>query len=421
MSMSATTILENALYNYDRAAHMLEGEVEGLLLEKMRRPKERIEISLTPQFHDDKVHIFRAFVVRHSIALGPSKGGIRMRPSVTLDDVAGLAMEMTWKCALIGVPFGGGKSGIVADPEKLSPYDKETLMRNYARNAVRHIGPLVYVPAPDMGTNERDMGYIKDALSWSIGNATTHGCYVTGKPVILGGIPGRREATGRGVAACVVEALAHSGRKVEGATAVVQGFGNVGSVAAKALAEQGIRILGVGDLYGAVYREGGLDLAAMEAHVAKTGTVKGFSEASEIASAELLEMPCDVLVPAAAESQITRDNASRIAAGLIAEGANGPTTPEADEILADRGVLVLPDILCNAGGVFVSYLEYTQETQQEQMTESEVRGRLQQRMTERFQQVRGLAESRRISLRDAAMLLAVKTVAQALEARGRLP
>ncbi|NUQ65612.1 MAG: Glu/Leu/Phe/Val dehydrogenase [Pirellulales bacterium] len=419
--MSTPTILENALFNYDRTAKMLEGEVDRLLLDKMRRPKERIEISLTPQFHDDKVHIFRAFVVRHSIALGTSKGGIRMRPNVTLDDITGLAMEMTWKCALIGVPFGGGKSGIVADAERLSPYDKETLVRNFARNAVRHISPLVYVPAPDMGTNERDMGYIKDALSWSVGNATTQGCYVTGKPVILGGIPGRREATGRGVAACVVEALTHQGRKVEGATAIVQGFGNVGSVTARALTERGVRVLGIGDLYGAVYNERGLDLAALEAHAAKTGTVKGFSEASAIDAGKLLEMPCDVLVPAAAESQITRENAPQISTRLIAEGANGPTTPEADEILADRGILVIPDILCNAGGVFVSYLEYTQETQQEQMTESEVRGRLQQRMTEKFHQVRNLSEDRKISMRDAAMLVAVKTVAQALEARGRLP
>lgn len=419
--MSNQSILETAQFNFERAARHLEGEVDPLLLEKMRRPKERIEISLTPQLHDDKVHMFRAFIVRHSIALGPAKGGIRMRPNVSLDDVAGLAMEMTWKCALIGVPFGGGKSGIVADPEVFSAYDKETLIRNFARNAVRHISPLVYVPAPDMGTNERDMGYIKDALSWSVGNATTPGCYVTGKPVILGGIPGRREATGRGVSACVVESLAQMGGKVENATAILQGFGNVGSVTAKALAEYGVRVLGVGDLHGAVYNERGLDLPALEAHVAKTGTVRGFPEASAIDKSELLEMPCDVLVPAAAENQITRENASKISTRLIAEGANGPTTPEADEILAERGILVIPDILCNAGGVFVSYLEYTQETQQEQMTESEVRTRLQQRMSERFHQVQSLALQRRISMRDAAMLLAVKTVSHALEARGRLP
>ena len=419
--MSVVTILQNALFNYDRAVQMLDGEVNAAPLEKMRDPRERIEITLSPQLHDDHVHAFRAFVVRHSIALGPAKGGIRMRPDVTLDDITGLAMEMTWKCALIGVPFGGGKSGIVADPGRLSPYDKETLIRSFARNAVRHINPLVYVPAPDMGTNERDMGYIKDAISWSIGYATTQGCYVTGKPVILGGIPGRREATGRGVVACVVQALTHLGRKPEDATAVVQGFGNVGSVTAKALRECGVRILAVADLYGAVYNDRGLDLAALETHVARNGTVKGFSEAAAISPGELLELPCDVLVPAAAENQITEDNAPRIAAAIVAEGANGPTTPRADEILAQRDVLVIPDILCNAGGVFVSYLEYTQETQQEQMTEAEVRSRLQTRMMERFQKVRAMAADRRVSLRDAAMLLAVKSVAEALEAHGQLP
>jgi glutamate dehydrogenase (NAD(P)+) len=239
--------------------------------------------------------------------------------------------------------------------------------------------------------------------------------------VILGGIPGRREATGRGVAACVVEALDQLGLKPAQGTAILQGYGNVGSVAARALAEQGLRILGVADLHGAVYCEKGLDLNALDAHVAKTGSVREFAEASAIDPKELLEMPCDVLVPAAAESQITGENAGRLRTRLVAEGANGPTTPQADAILAERGVLVIPDILCNAGGVFVSYLEYTQETQQEQMTESEVRSRLGQRMTEKFHQVRSLAQNRKISLRDAAMLLAVKTVAEALEARGRLP
>jgi glutamate dehydrogenase (NAD(P)+) len=344
-----------------------------------------------------------------------------MRPDVTLDDITGLAMEMTWKCALIGVPFGGGKSGIVADPHKFSAYDKETLVRNFARNAVRHISPVVYVPAPDMGTNERDMGYIKDTLSWSVGYATTQGCYVTGKPVILGGIPGRREATGRGVAVCVVEALGQMGLKPENCTAIVQGFGNVGAVAAKALAERGIRVVGVSDLQGALHNERGLDLTALESHAARAGTVKGFSHATAVDPRRLLEMPCDVLVPAAAENQITSENAAAISARLIAEGANGPTTPEADEILARRGVLVVPDILCNAGGVFVSYLEYTQETQQEQMTEAEVRARLHQRMTDKFHEVRDFALQRRLSMRDAAMQLAVKTVAQALEARGQLP
>lgn len=414
-------ILEHAKVNFERAANLLRGEVDDCVLDRLRHPKERIELSLYPQLKDGKVHCLQAFLVRHSIALGPAKGGIRMTPTVCLDDVTGLAMEMTWKCALIGVPFGGGKSGIVADSEKLSAFDKETIVRSFARNAVRHIGPLEYVPAPDMGTNEHDMGYIKDTISYSVGQATTQGCYVTGKPVILGGIPGRREATGRGVMACVAEAFQQLGRDLRGATVIVQGFGNVGAAAARALGQQGARVVGIADLHGAVYNDQGLDLVALTAHAAKSGTVAGFAQATAVDPGQLLEMPCDILIPAAAASQITAANASRISATIVAEGANSPTTPEADAILAQRNILVIPDILCNAGGVFVSYLEFTQETQQEQMTEDEVQGRLHARMKSKFHEVQTLAAQRRLSLRDAAMYLAVKTVCDAQIARGALP
>lgn len=414
-------ILEHAKVNFERAANLLRGEVDDCVLDRLRHPKERIELSLSPQLKDGKVHCLQAFLVRHSIALGPAKGGIRMTPTVCLDDVTGLAMEMTWKCALIGVPFGGGKSGIVANSETLCAYDKETIVRSFARNAVRHIGPLEYVPAPDMGTNEHDMGYIKDTISYSVGQATTQGCYVTGKPVILGGIPGRREATGRGVMACVAEAFQQLGRDLRGATVIVQGFGNVGAAAARALAQQGARVVGIADLHGAVHNDQGLDLAALTAHVAKSGTVAGFTQATAVDPGQLLEMPCDILIPAAAASQITAANASRISAKIVAEGANSPTTPEADAILAQRNILVIPDILCNAGGVFVSYLEFTQETQQEQMTEDEVQGRLHARMKSKFHEVQTLAAQRRLSLRDAAMYLAVKTVCDAQIARGALP
>jgi glutamate dehydrogenase (NAD(P)+) len=387
----------------------------------MREPKERSELRLSPEFSDGKSHAFHAFVVRHNHALGPSKGGIRMTPSVTLDEITALAMEMTWKCALIGVPFGGGKSGIVADPERLTPHNKETLIRSFTRNALRHIHPLVYVPAPDMGTNESDMGHIKDAISYSLGQATTQGCYVTGKPVILGGIPGRREATGRGVAVTTAAAMKALGCDLRGAAVIVQGFGNVGSVAAHALAELGARVVGISDVRGAVYHPDGLDLPALTAHVRKQRTVAGFAGARRVTGATLLTMPCDVLVPAATGNQITKDNAGRIQAKLIAEGANGPTTPQADRILERRGIFVVPDILCNAGGVFVSYLEYTQETQQEQMTEAEVRTRLEQRMRERFARVHQTAQERKLPMRQAAMLLAVRSVASAIQAHGSLP
>ena len=415
------SILSNALANFDRIAQPLASEVPVEVLEKIRQPRERIELTLSPQMDDRRVRVFRAFVVRHNDALGPSKGGIRMTPGVTLDDVTGLAMEMTWKCALIGVPFGGGKSGIVADSEKLSGENKEKLIRNFARNAHRHIGPLLYVPAPDMGTNEADMGYIKDAISHGLGHSTTQGCYLTGKPVILGGIPGRREATGRGVAIAVQEACKALGRTLAGARVILQGFGNVGAIAAEELAQMGAKILGASDLHGAVFHEQGLDVAALQKHASEAGSVKGFPGGQPVDGRTMIEQPCDILVPAAAANQITAANAPKIQAKIVAEGANSPTTPEADEILAARNVFVIPDILCNAGGVFVSYLEYTQETQQEQMTQEEVRHRLGARMIDRFAQVYSLSRARHMPMRDAAMYLAVKTVCQAIVARGYLP
>jgi glutamate dehydrogenase (NAD(P)+) len=415
-----STILANALANYDAAVSMLKGEVDGGILEKLRIPKERIELRLSPQLEDGRVHTFRAFVVRHNDALGPAKGGIRMTANVTLDDVAGLAMEMTWKCALIGVPFGGGKSGIVADTRSLSRYDRETIIRNYTRSAHRHIGPLVYIPAPDMGTDETDMGHVKDTITQSMGHATTQGCYVTGKPVIVGGIPGRREATGRGVAAVLGEALKLYDMDRPGITAVVQGFGNVGAVAAMAIEQAGIKVVGVSDINGAVYSPSGLDVTKLVAHARARGSVEGFVGAEAIDPRKLLEAPCDVLIPAAAASQITEANAARIKARLVIEAANSPTTPGADRILEAAGVRVVPDILANAGGVFVSYLEYTQETQQEQMTESEVSARLRQRMVDRFAQVATTARQLGCPMREAAMYVAVHRVAAAVAARGRL-
>lgn len=415
------SLLQSALMQFDRVASLLGGEFPAEIIEKIKTPHERIELRLTPLMSDGKVHLIKAFIVHHSSALGPCKGGVRMAPDVTLDDVQSLAMEMTWKCSLIGVPFGGGKSGIVAEPGKLSAHDKEVLIRSFARNGNRHIHPLLYVPAPDMGTNDRDMGHIKDSIAYSHGQATTQGCYVTGKPVMLGGIPGRREATGRGVVHVVDAALKVQGRKLTGSTAVVQGFGNVGSVTAQTLAAAGVRVVGVADIFGAIAAPGGIDIAALTAHVAKTGKVPGFAGAAAIDPAAMLALPCDILVPAAGGGMITAANAGSIQAGIVAEGANGPTTPEADDILNARGITVLPDILCNAGGVFVSYLEYTQETQQEQMTEAEVLHRLAQRMADGYARVRQMSLDRKLSLRQAAMLISVRNVASAVMARGLLP
>ncbi len=415
------SILPAALANLNKVLPRLESEIDGDVLSKIAAPKERIELALTPKLSDGKTRLFRAYVVRYSDALGPSKGGIRVTPTVSLDDVTGLAMEMAWKCALIGVPFGGGKSGIVADPRKLSASDMEILIRCFARGAMHHIGPQTYVLAPDMGTNERHMGYIKDAISYGLGQSITQGCYVTGKPVILGGIPGRRDATGKGVAICVVRALERMGVACSDTTAVIQGFGNVGSAAARTLHESGVRIVGASDVTGAVYDARGLSIPELARHVESEGTVKGFASEHEVAGQDLLEMPCDVLIPAASANQITAENAQRIRARIIAEGANSPTSPEADDILSKRGIFVIPDILCNAGGVFVSYLEYTQETQQEQMTAEQVGTRLYNRMTERFDQLATLSEQRGLPMRETSMYYAVKRVCSALAARGLLP
>lgn len=419
--MTSSTLLSSTLANFDEAVALLGKELNPDIVRKIRLPKERIELSLGPRLEDGHVHLFRAFVVRHSDALGPAKGGIRLATSVSLDEVTGLAMEMTWKCALIGVPFGGGKSGIVADPHLLSAVDKETVIRSFARSARRHIGPQVYVPAPDMGTNDADMGHLKDTISYSLGQATTDGCYVTGKPVILGGIPGRREATGRGVVINTLAALQEMNIEPRGVCAVVQGFGNVGSVTAQCLFEAGIKVVGISDVGGAIINPQGIDIPRLLQHYAAARTVSGFDRAEPVDPGKLLELPCDVVLPCAVAAQITAANADRIKARLVVEGANGPTTPEADATLAKRGIRVVPDILANAGGVFVSYLEFTQETQQEQMTEAEVCRRLGERMTERFRAVGSLARDMKVSLRQAAMAIALRTVHHAVVARGLLP
>lgn len=419
--MSSKSMLENAIDNFNAAAALLEKEYDKELLDVLRHPGERSEIQLSPLLSDGKLHIIKAFIVKHSDAVGPCKGGIRMTSNVTIGDVSALAMEMTWKCALIGVPFGGGKSGIVCDPMPLSKLDKQTIVRSFARSAHNHISPLIYVPAPDMGTNEADMGYIKDTISNSLGGATTQGCYLTGKPVILGGIPGRREATGRGVMLTVIEALKLIGKDPENATVVVQGFGNVGAVAALELHHQGCRVIGVSDINGAIHNPDGLDMPALQQYYLEHGKLQGFNGSQGISASDLLELECDVLVPSASGNQITSENVNRIKTRIIAEGANGPTTSEADRVLEEKGVFIIPDILCNAGGVFVSYLEYTQETQQEQMTEEEVNERLGKRMKTKFHEVYEFAKARNVNMRLAAMLLAVKTVCDAKVARGYLP
>ncbi len=417
--MAVGSLYQHTLQNFRRVAERCRMDPD--LIERLARPKERIELTLNTLLSDGHVHQFSAYIVHHNRALGPSKGGIRMSETVTLDDVSALAMEMTWKTSLIGVPFGGGKSGIAAEPRNLSPQDKEILIRSFARSAIRHMGPEVYVPAPDMGTNERDMGHIRDCISYSAGISVTRGCFVTGKPVLLGGIPGRREATGKGVAVTVRLATQLLGLDLKQSRIAVQGFGNVGSVAANELFRMGAKVVAVADIQGVTCNPSGLDIDGLNEHVSGGGEVSSFPGGGTITAGEFFGLDCDILVPAASANQITQENAESIRARLIAEGANGPTTPEADAVLQRKGVFVIPDILCNAGGVFVSYLEYTQETQREQMTLEEVESRLQKRMESRFQAVHENAQANHIDMRTSALELSVKRVAEAIVCHGYLP
>ncbi len=412
-------ILNTAQHNAQQAVSRLN--LTESLRQHLQQTKEQITLQLNPTLPSGRVLNACAFIARHSDVLGPAKGGIRMTADVSADDIAGLAMEMTWKTALIGVPFGGGKSGIVCDAATLSPEDKEVLIRSFARAAHRHIGPELYVPAPDMGTGEKEMGYLRDCISYSEGVSIPRGCFVTGKPVLLGGIHGRREATGKGVVYTLVSACRHLNVDIKGLRVAIQGFGNVGAVAANQLASMGARIVAVTDLTGGVFHAEGLPLEALSEHVQKTGGVAGFPEADSLPMDQIFEVDCDVLIPAAAGSQITAENVSKVRARMIAEGANAPTTPEADEVLSKAGVFVIPDILCNAGGVFVSYLEYTQETQREQMTLADVESRLEERMNQCFEEVFEYAEKKNLPMRAAAMDIAVGRVAEGLQARGVYP
>jgi glutamate dehydrogenase/leucine dehydrogenase len=338
-----------------------------------------------------------------------------------MDDINGLAMEMTWKTALIGVPFGGGKSGLCFNAANFTADDKEVVIRAFTRAAKRHIGPEIYIPAPDMGTNQSDMGHIKDCISYSDGKSITSGCFVTGKPVILGGIVGRREATGKGVVFSVLAACNALGIDIKKAKVAIQGFGNVGSAAVVEIAKSGGKVVAISDISSGIMNEDGLDIEELLKHFENTGSLKGFPGAKEITNQQLLTCDCDILIPAATQSQITEENAGQIKAKLIAEGANSPTTPQADEILNERDIFIIPDILCNAGGVFVSYLEYTQETQREQMTVDVVEKRLRDRMSGKFKEVYDYSVNNKLSMRNAAMDIAVKAVVNAINARGLLP
>ena len=412
-------ILQTARYNLERTAERLA--IDQAMLARLYEPKEKIELTLNPILPGGQFVQVKTFIVRHNDALGPAKGGIRMTADVTMDDVVGLAMEMAWKGALIGVPFGGGKSGIRFDLSGTSKDAKEVIIRSFTRGAMCHIGPELYIPAPDIGTNENDMAHIRDCLSYSWGKSITDGCFVTGKPVILGGIVGRREATGRGVVYTTLAACKKLGIDIKNARVAVQGFGNVGSVAAEVIAQSGAKIVAISDVTGGIINQNGINIKNLIKHVKDTSGVKGSAEGTACDNEAVLTSDCEILIPAATQSQITVKNCEGIRAKIIAEGANSPTDPQADEMLKGRNVFIIPDILCNAGGVFVSYLEYSQETQREQMTVEQVENRLSKRMIDKFNETYDYSQANALTMRESAMNLAVSRVVEAVKMRGLLP
>jgi glutamate dehydrogenase (NAD(P)+) len=387
---------------------------------RLKFPKRSMTVALPIRRDNGSVEVFAGYRVQHHLALGPTKGGLRYHPDVTLGEVAALAMWMSWKCALTGLPYGGAKGGIPCDPRKMSAGELERLTRRYTQEMIPFIGPQVDVMAPDLGTNEQIMAWMMDTYSVHMGSTVSS--IVTGKPVGLGGSVGRREATGRGVGYLVNRAMDTIGLDASQATAVVQGFGNVGSIAAFSLARYGVKIIAVSDASGGLFNKSGIDLWKLEKHVAKENNVAGFSEADPITNEQLLVSRCDILVPAAVERQITAANAGQIHCRILAEAANGPTTPEADAILAQRPeIFVLPDILCNAGGVVVSYFEWVQDLQSFFWTESEVVDKLFRILEAAFTQTLSLSRKQKISMRLAALSLGVKRVQEAKRTRGLFP
>lgn len=402
---------------FDRAADILR--LEDGMRELLKHPKRQMIVSIPVKMDDGSLAVFEGYRVQHNIARGPAKGGIRYHPNVTLDEVKALAAWMTWKCATVNLPYGGGKGGVRVNPKTLSPTELERLTRRYATEIAPIIGPDRDIPAPDVYTDAQTMAWIMDTMSMFKGH--TELGVVTGKPVELGGSRGRREATARGCQFTIREACRIKGLALNQARVVVQGYGNAGSAVARLLHEDGARIIAVSDSRGGIYNPQGLDPLAVLAVKKETGSVVNFSEAEVISNEALLELECDVLIPAALENQITLQNADRIKARIIAEAANGPTTPGADRILFDKGIFVIPDILANAGGVTVSYFEWVQDLYGFFWDETEVNARLEQIMTRAFADVFREAEKHRVDMRTGAYVLAVARVAEATRVRGIFP
>ena len=387
--------------------------------ERLRYPRRALVVSVPVRMDSGKTEVFVGYRVHHNTVLGPTKGGLRYAPDVDLGEVTALAMLMSWKCALMNLPYGGAKGGVRCDPGKLSMQEKEHLTRRYTAEIILMIGPDLDIPAPDLGTDEQTMAWMMDTYSMTQGKSVPG--VVTGKPLIVGGSAGRREATGRGIVYALYQAVRRLGHEMRGRKVVVQGFGNVGGVAARLLWREGCVIVGISDVKGGIWNAKGLDIRQLEAHVTETGSVTGFPGSEPISNAELITQPCDVLIPAAVGGQIRADNADGVKASIVAEGANGPTTPEADVILRDRGVTVIPDILANAGGVVVSYFEWVQGLQYYFWRESEITARLQEVMTRAFNRVWALASKESTDLRTAALMEGIRRVAEGYKVRGLYP
>jgi glutamate dehydrogenase (NAD(P)+) len=412
-----TPLFRTAVAQFEEA--LTHADVDAAVAERLRYPERAMMVSVPVRLDDDRWTVFPAYRVQHSSVLGPTKGGIRYDPHVSLGECAALAMWMTWKCALVRLPYGGAKGGVRVNARELSLGEVQRLTRRFTSELLRVIGPQEDIPAPDMATNEQTMAWMMDTYSMQKGYAVPE--IVTGKPVSIGGSVFRSEATGAGVVMVTERACDRLGWKLPEQRFVVQGFGNVGGVAARDLAARGAKVLAVSDISGGAYNPDGLDIVVATQWVEQNGSLEGFPGGEHVSNAELLELPCDVLVLAALEDQIKAENAGRIEAKMIAEGANGPTSFEADSILAERGIVVLPDVLTNAGGVTVSYFEWVQDLGRLFWTREEIRARLADKLNDAFDRVWQLAEQQGLTLRSAANVVAIREVAGALESRGIYP
>jgi glutamate dehydrogenase (NAD(P)+) len=413
----APNIWAVAQSQFDHAANKLD--LDDGMRRVLRVPQRELTVNFPVTMDDGNVQVFTGHRVQHNVSRGPGKGGIRYHQDVTLDEVRALAMWMSWKCACVNIPYGGAKGGVVVDPKKLSIREVEGLTRRFTTEISVLIGPERDIPAPDVNTNAQTMAWMMD--TYSMHHGYTIAGVVTGKPIAIGGSLGRNEATARGAVFTLLQASKTLGVPLEGARVAIQGYGNAGSIAATLLADEGARIVAVSDSTGGIYNPAGLDPASVSSWKQEHGTVVGFPGSEEVSNREILELDCDILVPAALETQITRHTAPDIKARIVAEAANGPTTPEADAILHDRGVFLIPDILCNAGGVTVSYFEWVQDMQSFFWTEERINESLKEIMDRAFAAVHAMSERHEVDMRTAAYMVAVARVAEATTLRGLYP